>query len=173
MLDKILLISLLFASHFLLFPLHPELIFIQKGEGWDPLARGAIKLFTSFGTASWRRGEAGEKPQKNVFKALILMRSLTTWHQHSNLKQTAHKKYQFIFSFKTNYLSEGVDAGGGSLSGLAAKWIVEWNWLIQRCCRGWKDNRECSEVEEVSFRGNSWVSVTSLEWFPFESTESC
>lgn len=24
-------------------------------------------------------------------------------HLHSNLKQTAHKKYQFIFSFKTNY----------------------------------------------------------------------
>lgn len=37
------------------------------------------------------------------------MRSLTIEHQHSNLKQTGHKKYQFIFAFKTNYLSLGAD----------------------------------------------------------------
>lgn len=34
--------------------------------------------------------KAKEK-EKNVFKPLILMRCLTTEHQHSNLKQTGHK----------------------------------------------------------------------------------
>jgi hypothetical protein len=64
----------------------------------------AMKLFTSFLTRGGGNGMRRGKPRENLFKALILMRSLTTQHQHSNLKQTGHKKYQFTFSFKTNYL---------------------------------------------------------------------
>lgn len=115
MFDKIRLISLLFASssqgvegvrggRFQVFrgAVNP-IVTLHQFSFINNWGANGVEAFKSF-----LRDYADENPRKQI-QGTYPNAIFNDEHLHSNLKQTAHKKYQFIFSFKTNYL-DGVGA---------------------------------------------------------------